>query len=262
MKASFLENRSKSVLNIVYPNVSQFAQWEELKYSIRSVAKNLKHTKFKITVVGDFPNYLNPDRVNHIPCEYTGETPRIDILHKHFAVINDSSIPEEYIWMNDDIYFINPVHYPDLCLLVATNNLKNSFRKYNTQTLWGKDLINTYNCLLENKLPTWNYSVHIPHRFEKRKVKFLVNEFKMMENPLLLTSMYYNYFYPGFRPYIASLEPNNNICFTINRPNPDSDLVNKLLQTMKFMNNGEAGMGDFIQNILHLHYSQKTEFEL
>jgi protein subunit release factor A len=35
------------VIDIIYPNVEQFVQWEEMKYSIRSLEKNLIGVKFK-----------------------------------------------------------------------------------------------------------------------------------------------------------------------------------------------------------------------
>ena len=77
----------RHVIDIIYPNIEKFAQWEELRYSIRSLEKNLRNIEFKIWIVGDWPQWLDPEKASHIPCEFTGKTPRIDILHKHLAVI-------------------------------------------------------------------------------------------------------------------------------------------------------------------------------
>ena len=91
---------NQKVIDIVYPNVAKFAHWEELKYSLRSLEKNLVGVAIRVWIVGDLPELVN-DNVNHIPCDFSGETPRIDILHKHLAVINHPDIGEEYFWMNE-----------------------------------------------------------------------------------------------------------------------------------------------------------------
>lgn len=248
------------VVDIVYPNVAHLAQWEELKYSLRSVQKNLRDIKYRIFIVGDLPEWAS-DQVNHIPCEYTGKTPRIDILHKHYAVRLCEEIDEEYIWMNDDIYFINPVSYPDLCLNVARNSLETAIKLMPSHTVWGKNNAATHELLKHEKLSTWNYAIHIPHRYEKEKVKLLVEKYNMMERAIVLEQIYYNYWYKEFRPYWASLDLGNNISFAINRPNPNSAALKAQLRVKKFMNNGESGMGPILKDTLQRLFPEPSSFE-
>jgi len=131
------------IIDIIYPNVERFVQWEEMKYSLRSLEKNLIEVKFRVWIVGELPEWVNTDEVNFIPVEYSGETPRIDILHKHLAVINHQDIGEEYFWMNDDIYLVNTVMYADLCLPVAVNDLTQNISKLTTQSVRGSNNIRT-----------------------------------------------------------------------------------------------------------------------
>jgi hypothetical protein len=247
-------------ISIVYPNESRFSQWQELKYSLRSIQKNLRGIKFKIFIVGDLPEWAS-DQVVHIPCEYSRKTPRIDILHKHAAVRDCEEVNDEYIWMNDDIYFINPVQYADLCLNVARNSLETALRQMPSQTIWGKDNAATFELLQKEKLSTWNYAMHIPHRYEKEKVKLLVEKYNMYNRAIVLEQIYYNYWFGDFRPYMASLDIGNNICFSINRPFPRIASLNAQMKVKKFMNNGEGGMGSFLKDTLKKLFPEPSVFE-
>lgn len=252
----------RHVIDIIYPNIEKFAQWEELRYSIRSLEKNLRNIEFKIWIVGDWPQWLDPEKASHIPCEFTGKTPRIDILHKHLAVIGNHDIHEEYFWMNDDIYLVNPVQYADMCLNVAINNLRVSKSIFSRQTTWGRDVLHTYEVIKNAGLPTWNYAAHIPHRYEKQKVLQLIQEFNMLEDPLEITILYYNYWFRDYYPYLDTLDTDNNQGFSVNRLNPSIPNLEAQLRVKKYMNNGEGGMGPVLQRYLEKLFPDKSRFEL
>ena len=250
------------VIDIIYPNVEKFAQWEELKYSLRSLEKNLRNVEFRVWIVGDWPDWMNPDEAHHLPCTLSGETPRIDIVHKHLAVIENRLIGEEYFWMNDDIYLVNPVQYADMCLNVAVNDLAYTKSRFNRQTLWGSDVLNTYDTLKRAGLPTWNYAAHIPHRFEKQKVMQLIDGFDMLHNRLDIQILYYNYWFRDFYPYMDTLELTNNQGFSVNRQDPNTANLEAQLKVKKYMNNGEGGMGPVLQKYLKRLFPEKSRFEL
>ncbi len=254
------EGNCKPVLDIVYPNVQKFVQWEELRYSLRSLVKNLVNVPFKVWIVGDTPDWVS-DQVNFIHVPYSGKTRCIDILHKHQAVIDHPDIGEEYVWMNDDIYLVNPVQYADLCLNVAINNLAQSKGKFNSQTIWGRDVLHTLEVLKKHKLPTWNYAAHIPHRHEKSKVSYLIQQFNMMEDPLEMNILYYNYWFKDFYPYMDTLELNNNQGFCINRPDPNTQNLENQLRVKKYMNNSEAGMSSVTKQYLSKLFPNPSIFE-
>lgn len=249
------------IIDIIYPNVEKFVQWEELKYSLRSLEKNLVDVKFRVWIVGELPAWINEEEVLFIPVEYTGETPRIDILYKHLAVINHPDIGEEYIWMNDDIYLVNKVMYADLCLPVAVNDLKSNVSLLSPQTLWGRDNIRTLKLLQEEGLSTWNYGVHIPHRFEKNKLQQLLEKYNMLVDPIVLTQLYYNYWFKDFLPYWDTLDLKNNQGFCINRPNPNRANLMAQLKSKKYLNNAEAGMTPELQEIIKGLFPEPSRFE-
>lgn len=248
------------IIDIIYPNVEKFVQWEEMKYSLRSLEMNLVDVSFRVWIVGEKPEWVS-DKVRFIPVEYTGETPRIDILHKHMAVINHPEIGEEYIWMNDDIYFVNKVMYADFCIPVAVNNLERNKAKYDRQTVWGKDNLHTLEILKREGLTTYNYAAHIPHRFEKSKIRQIIEEFNMMEDPVVLTQIYYNYWFRDFLPYWDSLEVNNNQGFCVNRENPNWKEFENQLKIKKYLNNSEAGMSEKLKARLKQMFPTPSQFE-
>ena len=253
-------NQGAKMIDIIYPNVSEFAQWEELKYSIRSLEKNLVDVKFRLWIVGDKPSWIN-DQVRHIPVEYTEATPRIDILNKHLAVINHPDINEEYVWMNDDIYLVNKVMYADLCLTVAIDDMQSKRSMYNEQTVWGRDNLRTLNLLQQEGLSTHNYAAHIPHLFEKSKVKSLIEKYNMLEDPIVLTQIYYNYWFNGFTPYFDSLDLKNNQGFCINRPNPNWKAFDQQIKVKKYLNNSEAGMTEELKIRIRKLFPKQSKFE-
>ena len=250
----------QKVINIIYPNVAKFAQWEELKYSLRSIEKNLSGVHYQIWIVGDLPEWIN-DQVRHIPCKLTGETPRIDILHKHLCVINHPEIGEEYFWMNDDIYFINKVMYADMCLPVAVNDLITNRRNYDPQTVWGRDNLKTIEILNKHQLTTNNYAAHIPHRYEKSKVSFLISEFGMLETPIVLEQLYYNYWFKDYLPYWDTLDLTNNQGFCINRQNPNWKAFDQQIRAKKYLNNSESGMSDEFKTRIQKLFPEPSKFE-
>ena len=126
----------------------------------------------------------------------------------------------------------------------------------------GSDVLNTYDTLKRAGLPTWNYAAHIPHRFEKQKVKQLIEEFDMLQNRIDLQILYYNYWFRDFYPYMDTLELTNNQGFSVNRQDPNTTKLEAQLEVKKYMNNGEGGMGPVLQKYLKRLFPEKSRFEL
>jgi len=247
-------------IDVVYPNVEKFVQWEELKYSLRSLEKNLVDVEFRVWIVGDKPEWLSEEaRFIEVPC--TGKAARVDVAKKRMAVDRHREINEEYFWMNDDIYFINPVTYADLCIPKILEDLSGRMNRYNPQTQWGRDMMATFQRLKAEKLPTLNYAIHLPYRHEKTKSIELFRLFDLEHKPYVFANLYYNLFYPHLLPYSLGLEETNNLLFCVNRPNPNWDLLGRQLKAKKFMNNSEAGMSERFKTLLMSLFPEKSRFE-
>lgn len=250
----------KPYIDIIYPNVEKFVQWEELKYSLRSIEKNLIDVEFRIWIVGDKPEWINNEaRFIDVPC--TGKSTRLDQAVKRIAVDKHKEVSEEYFWMNDDIYFINPVTYADLCLPKILWDLKKHINRYNPQTTWGADMRSTFERLVKENLPTLNYAIHAPYRYEKAKSKELFRLFDLEKNPYVFENLYFNLYYPHLLPYYVNLDETNNLLCIINRKHPNWDTVANQIKIKKFFNHSEEGLSNGVKDMLQSMFPEKSRFE-
>lgn len=247
------------IINIVIPHVEHLAQWEELKFALRSIHKNLK-SKVQIWIVGDKPKWLSKE-AKYIKVPFTGRSPRLDVIEKIKAVINHPDMPEEFFWSNDDIYFINKVTYADMCIPKVVGDLRLKVLRINHKSVYTDDVKATYNALVAKRLPVMNYSTHLPYRFEKQKMADLIVEFDLENKRLLPENLYYNKYHADELPYYLSLEVTNNIMFAINRPNPNWQVVELNTGTKKWMNNSEGGMSPKLQQFLKNMFPDPSPYE-
>lgn len=244
----------------VYPNVNELSQHDELKYSLRSLEKNYQGN-YKVVIVGEMPTFIN-DKVLFIDVPHTGKSPREDVATKRICVDTHKHIPEEYYWMNDDIYFVNPVTREDLGIPTVICDLDEGMSKYDKQTPWGKDMHKTYEYLCDNGYPTLNYATHVPHKIRKSIAAELNHSMDLVHNPHVFENLYYNIHFQELLPYWLHLDHKNNLLFSVNRPNPDWHKVDEQLLSKKFMNNGEAGMSEDFIALLERLFPDKSPFEV
>lgn len=244
----------------VYPNVNKLSQRNELKYSLRSLEKNYIGN-FKVVIVGDMPDFLN-DKVLFIDVPCTGKSPREDVATKRICVDTHDAIPEEYYWMNDDIYFVNKVTREDLGIPTVVCDLENALSRYDPQTPWGKDMHQTYNYLVNEGYPTLNYATHVPHKINKSISAELNLSMDLIHNPHVFENLYYNIYFQHLLPYWLHLDKKNNLLFSVNRPYPNWQKVEEQLFYKKYMNNSEAGMTDDFIELLDRLFPDPSIFEV
>jgi hypothetical protein len=143
---------------------------EELRYSIRSAVKNFKHDN--IWVVGYKPDWFVGNFVS-VP----------DIGQKFDNIVNCikeisqiEQISDDFILMNDDFFFLQPMDYLETyhggSLLKKTNEyLSMGARKYGT-------LLNrTHRSLLRLGIKDpLDYDIHVPMPMNKEKLRLSLNK--------------------------------------------------------------------------------------
>jgi len=255
------QNELQKTTHFVYPFLQRAANWKEIIFSIRSIEKYYQG-KFHIFIIGDLPPAINANKITFIPssciANKDGSQP-IDIVKKLNKVIADKRINENFVWMNDDIYFMNPVFYEDIAILKAIENL-DLIRK-SVKTPYRDNLWNTYNVLKSNNCPVWNYGTHLPFVYNKKNMKLLIEKFNLAKNPLLISSLYHNYFFQKAIPLLLNL-PTDNIKVAVYRKDPDINMLKKFLKTKKFFNHSQTGFSDAIKNILLVSFPDKSSFEI
>ena len=139
---------------------------EELRYSIRSVEKNMPHRS--VWVIGQAPEWYRGNFIEaqNFNAKYLNARANLDEL------VKSKHISEDFVLMNDDFYIMRPVekvgYFYDGSLLERAE--KNEL--LTTTGAYTKLLYNTYDKLkkmgIEEPL---NYEVHIPMIMNKEKLK-------------------------------------------------------------------------------------------
>jgi hypothetical protein len=139
---------------------------EELRYSIRSVEKNLPHRS--IVVIGQAPEwYKGPFiEVANSNAKYSNARSNLD------ALVSSKYITDDFILMNDDFFIMRPIEkisyfYEGTLLERAEKN-----ELLTTTGAYTKLLYNTHDRLVKLGIDRpLNYEVHIPMIMNKAKLK-------------------------------------------------------------------------------------------
>ena len=139
---------------------------EELRYSIRSVEKNLPHNN--IWVIGQSPEWYKGSfiEVKNVNSKYPNARANLD------ALIRSKLITEDFILMNDDFFIMRPIEkisyfYEGTLLERAERNELLTTTGAYTQLLY-----NTHDKLVKMGIEEpLNYEMHIPIIMNKKKLK-------------------------------------------------------------------------------------------
>jgi hypothetical protein len=151
-------------MDVVY--ISRSGPNEELRYSIRSVEKNLPHRH--IWVVGQAPEWY---KGRLIPVENTNSKYSNARLNLD-ALVKSKHISDDFILMNDDFFIMRPIEkisyfYEGTLLERAERN-----ELLTTTGAYTKLLYNTHDKLVSLGIDApLNYEVHIPMIMNKPKLK-------------------------------------------------------------------------------------------
>lgn len=170
---------------------------EDLKYSLRSIAKFVPHNK--IWIVGHKPSWVT--NVGYIHVEQTENKWKNSVKNIIAACKNDN-ISEDFILMNDDFFAIKPIYNLLDSINLSLGLLDEAVKKQKTKkTLsnWSKAFI--YLDELLNSLgvekPYYNYESHTPLLINKKKYLEVMNlplvvEFMKTNKVLHKRSLYKN----------------------------------------------------------------------
>lgn len=243
---------------IVYPYLHQLSQWDELKYSIRSVCKNFKEP-FEIVIIGDKPTWYNGKHIQTTPIRGRKFTRAFDIARKLEIICKSEMITENFVYMYDDQYFINSTELKDFDGAVCMNEIvKRKVPKLGSET-WLELMARTVEVLHQNgHEKIYNYETHLPRVLSKKKLRIMMDAYDLHRNPLLFNTIYFNEFYPVPR---IILEQSNPIKAGVYKP-MTSDGIRHLCRDKKILNNGERGFNHSLKIFLKNSFPEKCRFEL
>jgi len=107
----------KNNVDILYI-VGTGSRWRnnELKYSLRSIAKNGYNIN-RIFIVGEIPNFVNTESVICIPCNDPTKIKHYNMLYKIDKVIKSTDIGKDnggkFLVSSDDHFYIKPTNFAE-----------------------------------------------------------------------------------------------------------------------------------------------------
>lgn len=151
----------------------------ELKFALRSIEKNLTGYN-QIFIIGDKPKWLK--NIIHIPArDYAGRK-AYSIMQKTLKGCNDKRLSNDFIFTNDDIYFLKPINVNEIKYWYE-GTLEDWLKKSDS----GKYKIQIKNTMKLIGLPSFYFDIHCPIVFNKYIYE---TAFKNQEKEILLKTYY------------------------------------------------------------------------
>ena len=164
------------------------SQWgnNEIKYSLRSISRNLKNFR-NVWIVGECPNFLT--NVYHLPYPDKFTIPDQNIADKIRHACECPYISDDFLFINDDHYLLKPFDIETFPYFWDTT-LDEKVKRLG-HVGYGARVGNTLRHLQANGLPIKNFDVHTPILYNKKL--FLDNVMSVdWSNAYIIKSLYAN----------------------------------------------------------------------
>ncbi|MBN1909268.1 MAG: hypothetical protein JW818_05985 [Pirellulales bacterium] len=180
----------------VYPYLAAEAAGEELRYSIRSVAKHFVG-EVRFWVVGDRPGWYEGDFLD-APRRSATVRACADLAAKMLRVFDEPAIPETFVWMMDDVYLLGPMTLDALRQPRARGRMTvEQLAVWRPRRLWLQDKRRAWELLAARGRPLHDYCVHLPYVYEKTRMRRLFEWYPLGRESLPLSLLYFNEFAEG-----------------------------------------------------------------
>ncbi len=250
-------------IDIIIPYILGPNSGLELKYALRSIAKNFEHDNYRVIIVGDKPDWLTG--IEYLQFNRLVEQQNrafSDQLLKLYSVLTELDISSQFIWTYDDVYFTRPVKLADIKKLKAVASFDRYPQHLDTQaggSNWKSTLVYTMETVRENGGSNFNYETHLPRLFTKNRVLSLMDKYNLLGRPMMLSSLYYNLYHKNQEP-LCLYDRNPFIRFLL-RATFDMNTLYKEIKRYQFTNNNPATWNAVLQNaLLHL-FPANSKFE-
>lgn len=173
MKKQMLYNKTMDTANldIIY-FVKDTPRNEELRYSLRSVAKNMSHRR--IWIFGGLPKNTLPDV--YVKVNQVGETKWDKVRAMYKMACENKEITDNFIMFNDDFFVMRPTNYIEpLYRCSLEEHIK--ILEPSKPTPYSRLLRDAEATLKRCGQSTFSYELHTPFIFNKKKLLGMLEEF-------------------------------------------------------------------------------------
>ncbi|MGL5682571.1 MAG: hypothetical protein ACRDDZ_05875 [Marinifilaceae bacterium] len=230
---------------VVIPYKKAEKQGDELLVTIHGWLRYFQDPMV-ILVVGDKEDYFEEMGIIHLESECQTDNPPLDIVKKLSMVTAMYPDYDEIIVTNDDIYPVNPFGVDEIRLLKCTGMLH---EKINAGSLYQRNKERTLALLSANNLPTYNYDTHLPMVYDTEKLMALFRKHDMNNEAYLLSSLYFNTYFPDRIPFKLDIRTDNFKC-GVYRLNPDYGFIRECLKTKIWFNHSQQAYTPELLNLI------------
>lgn len=179
--------------HIFIPYVQAPAQWEELRYALRSWEKYASFD-YQIVIVGDLPDWCqNVIHIPHTP-HYDGKEGEItrDAIEKMrlFLYWAQQRKIQSFVRSYDDIFLLKNCDIKDIGVPKAMYDMSKVMP--NRTNTWRKQLWNTYYAVRQHNAHGWNFESHTPEAFATDILADVMDFYQVPPNIYLTSTLYYN----------------------------------------------------------------------
>jgi hypothetical protein len=171
-----MENRKNNKIDLVYI-LGTGSIWNnnELRFSLRSVAKNMKNVG-KVIIVGEKPAWLKG--VIHIACQDSFDNNTdANIITKVLKACELESLTDDFLFMNDDYLVMNAV---DALSVPAYHkgDMETFPKEYFEAGFWRTKLHRTFSLLKKKGFTTFHFDGHVPMIINKKLFPEIIKKFE------------------------------------------------------------------------------------
>lgn len=255
---------------LLIPYLKSEAAGDELKYALRTWEENYAGP-VDVVIVGDKEPWFS-DKVKHIPhdghlidedcgCDNPKKIrdPQADVAHKLITAIAARAVEGEFVLTNDDIFLLGPMDFAHLSFLRSNGTLDVGEGVPNG--VYRQNALRTAKELTQRQLPIVSYATHTPVVMDAELLAETIKEYKATEQGILLSSAYFNHWYPNARGTVrVTGQRDCTILASVYRANPDPKVLQTALERRLFLNcNAKGWQG--IKHIIEKAYPNKSRFE-
>lgn len=193
---------AKPTYIIIIPYLPIACQGKELLYAIEGWRRHFKEN-YHIVVIGegvhglDAPDLtcINSERVKELPGQYRQHLDYVNCLRKVRKLFPRS---KGFIMVADDCYAVKDFGIKDVKALKMLGPTLD-FRPDSTNA-WRRDKAKTKKVLVDEGLPTRNFTTHLPQYYEWSKWEAIVEKYHMDRESYVIEDLYYNTYFPDDVP--------------------------------------------------------------
>lgn len=173
--------------DVIYILAEGAADYEELRYSLRSIDANMTHAD--VWFYGGVPKGLVPDHA--VRFHQAGASKWEKVRNTLYAICKDENVPARFWLFNDDFYIMQRINSTKA---IRNETLRDHYeaveKVHGGRTAYSKALRRCEQVLEAKGLPTLDYAVHTPMLIDKDKALEVLEAFP--DCPMF-RSLYGNY---------------------------------------------------------------------